>query len=352
MPTPAAPGAPVASSGCARPRSASLLALSTLVAACGSTSGNPSAVEANTIGGSAPATTEHAGARPSATTDDRSTRPTATDDHRRADTTDRTTAGSAPGTSPADSDFTIKWGKANKGVQSGTIEVPSTTTTRRRARSRCTSSATWPRTRTSASARCWSTPAGPASAAPSSPSRPSFIYDQPLLDHFDILAWDPRGTGDEHAGHRLLRRLRPLLRQHRHHPGHRCGEAAEHRPRQGVDRRLRRRRTPTILQHVGDERLGARHGRHPPGARRGQDQLLRLQLRQRARGDVGDAVPRHGAGRGARRRRRPHARPRRVRARRRPRRSRPRSTRSSRSAAPTRSARSTTTATPRARSTR
>src|SRR6476646_5647505 len=86
----------------------SLLALSTLVAACGSTSGNPSAVEANTIGGSAPATTERAGARPSETTDDRSdTTDSAdsTDTTDAPDTTDRTTTGSTPGTSPADSDF-------------------------------------------------------------------------------------------------------------------------------------------------------------------------------------------------------------------------------------------------------
>ena len=71
------------------------------------------------------------------------------------------------------------------------------------------------------------------------------------------------------------------------------------------------RRHPPVRRH---QQLGPRHGRDPPGARRGRDQLLRVQLRQRARRDVGDAVPRHRAGRRARRRRRPNADTHRVRA--------------------------------------
>ena len=65
------------------------------------------------------------------------------------------------------------------------------------------------------------------------------------------------------------------------------------------------RRHPPAHRH---ERLGPRHGLDPPGARRGRDLLLRVQLRQRARRDVGDAVPRHRAGRRARRCRRPDGR--------------------------------------------
>ena len=44
------------------------------------------------------------------------------------------------------------------------------------------------------------------------------------------------------------------------------------------------------------EQLGPRHGHDPPGARRGRDQLLRVQLRLRARRHVGDAVPRTPCG--------------------------------------------------------
>ena len=50
-------------------------------------------------------------------------------------------------------------------------------------------------TRTPGSARCSSTPAGRASAGRRSPPRPSSVYDEELLEHFDIVGWDPRGTG-------------------------------------------------------------------------------------------------------------------------------------------------------------
>ena len=46
-----------------------------------------------------------------------------------------------------------------------------------------------------ASARYSSTPAGPASAERSTPRAPRPIYSEDLLDSFDIVAWDPRGTG-------------------------------------------------------------------------------------------------------------------------------------------------------------
>ena len=153
------------------------------------------------------------------------------------------------------------------------------------------------------------------------------------------------------AGHRLHRRLRRLPHRRRHHARHARGAPAQHRPVQGVRGPLRRqeRTDPPARRH---QRLGARHGLHPPGARRGQDQLLRLQLRQRARGDVGDAVPRHRPGRRARRGQGPERRfPRLVSA-------AARRLRAHARAVPRglrgrqRRARSTTTATPARRSTR
>ena len=160
----------------------------------------------------------------------------------------------------------------------------------------------------------------------------------------------PAGHRPERTGHRLHRRLRPLLRRHRHHPGRRGREAGDRRPRRGVRRQLRReqRRLLRVRRH---EQQRPRHRLDPPGPRRGADQLLRVQLRQRARRHVGDAVPRDGARRRPRRGRRPERRPGRGRpaAGRRLRGDARR--RTSPSAATTPRARSTTTATPRARST-
>ena len=93
------------------------------------------------------------------------------------------------------------------------------------------------------------------------------------------------------------------------------------------------------------------HGLAAPGAGRGRDQLLRVQLRQRARRHVGDAVPGHRARRGARRGRRPHRRPA-ADGCSRPRASSARWPPTSRRAATTRRAPSTTMATPRVPSTR
>ncbi len=112
----------------------------------------------------------------------------------------------------------------------------------------------------------------------------------------------PARHGRQRAGDRLHRRLRHVLHRRRHHARRRRGAPAHRRPGRGVRGPSASPRTATILQHVGTNDSAPRHGRHPPGARRGQDQLLRLQLRQRARRDVGDAVPRHRAGRRARRR--------------------------------------------------
>ena len=78
-------------------------------------------------------------------------------------------------------------------------------------------------------------------------------------------------------------------------------------PAKEFDASLRgpQRAPPALHLHPGH---GARHGRDPPGARRGQDLVLRLLLRQRARRHVRHAVPGARAGHGARRRRRPERR--------------------------------------------
>ena len=43
------------------------------------------------------------------------------------------------------------------------------------------------------------------------------IYDDALLDRFDIVGWDPRHR-PQHSGNRLHRRLRPVFRRDRYHP--------------------------------------------------------------------------------------------------------------------------------------
>ena len=112
----------------------------------------------------------------------------------------------------------------------------------------------------------------------------------------------------ERTEDRLHRRLRPLLRIQRHHAGRRRRERqALIDLADGVGRRLRREE-PRHLPIRRHQQLGTRHGRHSGGTRRAEDQLLGVQLRQRAGCDVGDAVPRHGSRRGARRCRRPDRR--------------------------------------------
>ena len=175
-------------------------------------------------------------------------------------------------------------------------------------------------------------------------------FDEELLDHFDIIGWDPRGTGRERAVHRLHRRLRPVLRRARHHTRHGAGAPADRRPRRGVRRRLRReqRRHHRARRH---EQLGARHRHHPPCPRRGDDLVLRVQLRERARRRRGRRCSPTPCGRRC-------STERAIRTPIAPRRpsssceaSNTRSRRSSPSAAPIPTARSTTTATPRVRST-
>ena len=129
-------------------------------------------------------------------------------------------------------------------------------------------------------------------------------------ERFDIIGWDPRGTGAEHAGDRLRRRLRRSTSPVDDHAAERrrARSRSSTPPRSFVER-LREPQNADILQHVGTNDSARDMDVIRAGARRGQDLLLRLQLRQRARRGLGDAVPRHRAGRCARRRRRPRRRP-------------------------------------------
>ena len=76
-----------------------------------------------------------------------------------------------------------------------------------------------------------------------SPIDADYVYDQALLDQFDIIGWDPRGTGKSDAGDRLHRRLRPVLRRLDVTPDTPSRAPADRRPRRGVRRRLRQPRT-------------------------------------------------------------------------------------------------------------
>lgn len=126
-----------------------VLMLSTLVAACGTTSGNPTAVEANPIGTGA----------------------------------------------TGDAAFTITWDKARNGLQSGTIEVPIDYDDRSQG------------TFTLHLVRHLATdederigtllvnPGGPGFGGTILAQQAQFIYGDDLVERFDILGWDPRGTG-------------------------------------------------------------------------------------------------------------------------------------------------------------
>ena len=184
-------------------------------------------------------------------------------------------------------------------------------------------------------------PGGPGASGASFAAQRRLPFGTELLDRFDIVGWDPRGTYDTQPAIDCIDDYDKYLAGVDITPDtpEAAPAATSTWPSEFEDLCVAEERPdPPARRH---QRLGARHGLDPPGARRGQDQLLRLQLRQRARGDVGDAVPRHRAGRRPRRRQGPE--------RRRPRLGRA----SSASASSTRSTCTSTTAprTPTARST-
>ena len=160
------------------------------------------------------------------------------------------------------------------------------------------------------SARWWSTPAAPARPARRTPRSAGASFGEPLLDHFDIVGFDPRGTGDSRPG-RLPHRRRARRATSR-------GDPDPDTPAEVADVRRGRRTSssargcePTV-RRPGRPRLhdrgGPRHGRAAGGARRVDADLLRRLLRHQARRDVRRAVPRPGRPARPRRRRRPVAR--------------------------------------------
>ena len=175
------------------------------------------------------------------------------------------------------------------------------------------------------------------------------IYSDDILEHFDIIGWDPRGTGES----------TPAIDCVDDYDDYFAfdvppSDEAEHEAIIEAGRAFGEEcaaKNGDILPYVSHRGVGPRHGLDPPGARRGPDLVLRVLLRQRTGRGVDQAVPRHGARGGDRRRLRSERgrRPGRPRTRRRA--SNDSSTPSSPTAAATRRARSTTTATPRGRST-
>lgn len=133
------------------------LALAALAAGCGTDDG-PTAVDAKPIGSAA------------------------------------TTDGSAA-SAGSTGDFTIDWGKKNGGVQSGTIEVPVDY------HDPSQGTFTLPVVRhlaTNPDERIGTllvNPGGPGFGGTVLAENASAIYGKDLIERFDILAWDPRGTG-------------------------------------------------------------------------------------------------------------------------------------------------------------
>jgi pimeloyl-ACP methyl ester carboxylesterase len=161
-----------------------VLAFTVLFAACGTSSDSPSAVSANTVA---------TGSGHSKTTAPTSS---GTSGSTSGGTSGSTSGGStAPGSSPSAQQFEIKWGKVSDGVQRGTIEVPidysdpsQGTFTLQLARHLAEN----PDERIGT---LLVNPGGPGFPGLDFAEQASQVYDQDLRDHFDILAWDPRGTG-------------------------------------------------------------------------------------------------------------------------------------------------------------
>ena len=128
----------------------------------------------------------------------------------------------------------------DEGVETGArSRCPSTTTTPTVRRSSCSSPAGWPTTRRTRSARCSSTPAGRASAAATSPSSPSRSTAQQLLERFDIVGWDPRGTGSSEPAIDCIDDYDRYFAGIDITPDDDAETPGDHRPGRGVRRRVR-----------------------------------------------------------------------------------------------------------------
>ena len=119
--------------------------------------------------------------------------------------------------------------------------------------------------------RCSSTPAGPAFGGRRLRRRRRAHLRRGAARALRHRRLGPARHRATPAGDRLHRRLRPVLRRHRHHARRRRRAPADRRPRRGLRRTQcvdEERRHPPARRH---ERLGPRHGLDPPGARRGRD---------------------------------------------------------------------------------
>ena len=193
---------------------------------------------------------------------------------------------------------------------------------------------------------------GPGAAASTMALNAASWFPPEITDRFDVVSWDPRGTGESGASVDCIDDSE--YDRFFAEPDLTPDDDAERQENidiaRGVRRAVRRSGRPSHLDRHEQHRPRSRCD--PPGARRAAALLLRVQLRQRTRRCVGDAVPGDRPRRRVRRRHRSDRRLARAhqgpvgRFRERP------STRSSPSAAPTTTVRSTTTATRKGPSTR
>ena len=150
-------------------------------------------------------------------------------------------------------------------------------------------------------------PGGPGLGGAEYAAGAEFLLGEELLERFDIVGWDPRGTGYSEPA------IDCIDDYDEYYAGYDITPDDDAERQQIIDIKQEftercvgeQRGHPRARRH---QRHRPRHGLDPPGARRGHDQLLRVQLRQRARRDVGDAVPRHRPGCRARRGVRPERR--------------------------------------------
>ena len=120
-------------------------------------------------------------------------------------------------------------------------------------------------------------------------------------DHFDIVAFDPRGTGESYARDRLQGEpgdAGPLLGAV--HDAREPRRQGADRQGQGLHQALRRAQQGDPAVRV-DRQRGARHGRHPRRDGRQEAQLLRLLVRHVPRRDLHEPLPRQLPRDGARR---------------------------------------------------
>ena len=148
-------------------------------------------------------------------------------------------------------------------------------------------------------------PGGPGAPGTSYAEQAGQVFRSPLTDHFDVVGFDPRGTGESAPVDCLSDEQMDAFLQADPVPDdeEEIGEVVE-----GLDdfwaglrdQHRRRRGRHRLARH--DDRGGPGHGRAAGRARRGAAHVLRRLLRHQARCDLRRPVP--GQGRPARPRRR------------------------------------------------